>query len=475
MSKNIIYPSVACLLVLFSSLGHTQTVQVNRSLLVNDQATLTGADFSLTRVMNQLASQFNAINTAETITGEQLFARMWDAQNPVNTLPSHNVPQCNGIVGASRVTCRPIEGAQANNAAREIAQYRPIALVNRFDLRDKINFNDCGEYRIVYGKNRITGSPARNFIIFEAELPNPTRGDPAGCQPVQQIWADLSSQSDAGLRATALESFYFTGNASLGISKVIDVLNFNQDTGQIRTNQFMTAPWVLKEYKAVVSRGRSFFKVVTDKSNPIGTLFVPTNTTPNAQTFKNNFVNNLQSLTSNDLAAISLIVASDTHNNGQSHSSSPLAAENNFVAQTGIGASTFKTSIQTKLTNLNTRLTSAQLLGRATAMTCGGCHQPVQFNLLAANSLGNNITWPNSLGFVHVGEVAINGSFPLSPALRNIFLPARKTDMETFLATNAAQSQATARTSTLTSTATPTPADLPSEPTPGKIRIKRAG
>ncbi len=60
----------------------------------------------------------------------------------------------------------------------------------------------------------------------------------------------------------------------------------------------------------------------------------------------------------------------------------------------------------------------AQLMNRAGTMTCGGCHQ---FSAEDGNNdLGNNATWPASLGFVHVDETGA-----LSPLLNDVFIPQR--------------------------------------------------
>lgn len=480
MLHKLHYSFIAVMLIALAQSGHAQQngLLINRSLLINDQATLDAADFSLLRVMNQLASQFSDTNPADPIDGVTLFARMWDAQNPAGTTPSLGVPQCSGAVNNFPVVCRPVEGAQALNAARDIVQYKPIAIVNRFDLRDKINFRDCGEYRIVYAKTPSTRTN-RNFIIFEAELPNPQPGVAAGCVPVQKIWSGLSVLSTPQQRASVLASFYFDGAPNSGISKVIDVRNFNQNTGQIRTNQFMTAPWVLKEYKAVVRNGKNLLEIVTDKSNPVGRLFNPDNSESRAQLFRTSFVSQLPSLVPNDLTTMSL-GTSNVHNNGQSHSQGAPAAENDFLTTFRRGASTtFHNQINSKLSSLGrSDLSVDHVLRRATAMTCGGCHQPALFGLTTAGSIGNNLSWPNSAGFVHILETPVNGIFPLSPALTNVFLPSRKTDLERFLRSNetaGVKEPSQQNSSTPSSSGDRALTDLPSEPDLRKLRVKRAG
>lgn len=64
--------------------------------------------------------------------------------------------------------------------------------------------------------------------------------------------------------------------------------------------------------------------------------------------------------------------------------------------------------------------------------------RPFLFGLTTTGSIGPNLAWPNSnaAGFVHVSEFVNNGIFSLSPALTNVFLPARKRDVENYLNTS---------------------------------------
>jgi hypothetical protein len=307
-------------------------------------------------------------------------------------------------------------------------QYIPIALVNRFDLRDQATFTDCGEYRVIFA-NPIS---SRNFIIFEAQLPNPTPGVASGCLPIQTLWAGLSSNNSAASRGAILEDFYFNGLPSANVRPVIDSRNYAQNTGQIRTNQFMTGPWLLKEYKAGIQNGKNTIQVVSVKSNPVGSLFEVTNSDPRAVSFRSDFVQNLPSLLEPNLATFFISVTNDAHNNGESHSQFPLGNDylNHFAVSRG---SAFEAAISSKITQAGSNLTVDQVLNRATAMTCGGCHQPSTFGISAFGAVGPGQSWPDSAGFVHVNEFAAGGIFPLSQALTQVFLPARRNDMAGFL------------------------------------------
>ncbi len=67
---------------------------------------------------------------------------------------------------------------------------------------------------------------------------------------------------------------------------------------------------------------------------------------------------------------------------------------------------------------------------RATAQSCGGCHQVSNNDFLGqADISGPGVVWPPSLGFVHVDENSI-----LSTALLGTFLPHRQQVLDNFLA-----------------------------------------
>ena len=212
-------------------------VDPRRSLAVTDQSIL--APFSLNAVMNQLVAQ----NGGTGFTSSQLFRQLWDTQNPAPGQPDlaggAHCTDNGGTLNGFPYPCRTTEGQQAPPMALiNPSSYFPIGLFNRFDLAPADGAN-CGEYRIVYAKN--TASSGRNFIIFEAVLPNPrTDLKLEGCRPVAQFWANLSTNSSASSRSAALKSFYFTGLA--GFSPVIHMNNYGNNStgaGQVRTNLFM--------------------------------------------------------------------------------------------------------------------------------------------------------------------------------------------------------------------------------------------
>jgi hypothetical protein len=64
---------------------------------------------------------------------------------------------------------------------------------------------------------------------------------------------------------------------------------------------------------------------------------------------------------------------------------------------------------------------------RASMLTCAGCHAPEKF-LGPERKIGCGLTWPSTLGEVHIDEKGT-----LSPAMQEVFLPRRADVLQTFL------------------------------------------
>lgn len=412
-----------------SSSSSSITIDINRSLFVHDSDTLQAADFSFRSTLQQLVNQLNALNPSNPTTVEQLFARMWDTQNPT---PGKIIggEKCNGVLNGFSIECRPIEGSQAEDPSIFVSNYLPIGLVNRLDLRDDITFNDCGEYRVIYGNQ----GGRRNLIIFEAQVPNPTPGVAAGCKPIAQFWQNLSAENNINARAAALQNFYFVGIPSANVRPVIDIRNYTNGSGQIRTNMFMGSDsWNLKEFKVGIdNQGLSMIQPVSVKSNPVDFLFNGNSGDTRASEFQSDFITNMDSLLGN-FTTFSLTVERDAHNNGQSHASGPINENLYSSAFFETSTNAFQQAVNNKLISAGSNLTPSQVINRATAMTCGGCHQPSNFGLHFVNAIGPNQSWPETNGFTHINEFASAGIFQLSPALINVFLPARLTSFNNYL------------------------------------------
>ncbi|MBC7992439.1 MAG: hypothetical protein H7Z15_04255 [Rhizobacter sp.] len=472
-------------------------IDPHRSLIVHDRATLEAADFSLKRTMDQLASQVSAL--VPGTTGASIFRQFWDAHNPaaqaLTTGPrcSDNAGSLNGFPHACRPRS-PEEGGEAEGTDAQInarmtgsvgtQTYIPLALVNRVDLAHE-GWRNCGEYRLIYGKQIFSGGvPSRNLIIFEGVLPNPTPGCRSGCRPVMQMWKSLSAMTSPADRAAKLEEFFYTGLP--GFRPVVHVDHYSakgvtgaygaSGSGQIRSNLFRFfatgSRWVLKESKTVLDCGSSPCKFevapIPVKVNPWGELWnedlanAPAHPfQARALAFQDNTVAQTGSLGHAELMRFGYSV-SLPHGAPQSFSQAPATFPETSPSSEGpfaVWTDQYRTQFNNATGPVNVfrsnlvagaavhGLTSTQLLNRAVAQSCAGCHQPSNFGLLAPNSIGPSTTpggavvtsWPDSLNsFVHVETFPAplpelsGAAFPsnqghaLSPALHDVFLPDRR-------------------------------------------------
>ncbi|MES2676483.1 MAG: hypothetical protein V4660_19755 [Pseudomonadota bacterium] len=410
-------------------------IDPDRSLFVHDLETLDKTGITLQNVLDTLASELTSKNPADPVDGTTLFNRMWNLQNPVSVenpeascKSEMDVANSDESIRTLPVECRPQEGKQALDPTA-ISKYQLISLVNRFDLHDR-NFESCGEYRMIFA---VMGQPeGRNLIIFEADLKNNIAlGE--GCLAVQNFWKDLSVQGSADVRGQRLAHFYRTGIPEFGIRAPISVESYTTGRGQIRTNQFLesTPSWVLKEYQFIPNSSRNALEIVPVKDNPVGALM--NDDTAEARTFRNRFLDNMQTLLG-DANTFGFSPRITDANNIQSHSSGPLLADNMYR---NVASADFKDAIQARLVQLNVSSTISpdQLLNRATGLTCGGCHMPAFIDTLPieTTSAGTTFLLPTNL-FTHVDETTVvDGKFVLSDALNLESLPHRKKVLENFL------------------------------------------
>ncbi|WP_224247509.1 hypothetical protein [Hyalangium gracile] len=415
------------------------TVDARRSLAVTDQAIL--SQFTFQEVMDQLVAQAGIPG----LTRLQLFQQWWDTQRPAPGLGLG--PHCTdaGIANMNGFpyACPRAEGNQATvdpfiNPTGPNS-YMPIGLFNRFDLAPT-NGANCGEYRILFARRGGVTDGARNLIIFEAVLPNPSPSRGLhGCRLVANFWANLSANNDVSARAAALKSFYFTGLS--GFMPVVHIDNYGNrasNTGQVRTNQFMEFNWLLREFKVKKTCGTACtlqFIPITVKTNPGGSLFSPGSTHALAAEFQATaFPGQVPALAVNNVNTFNMTLA-DKFNAGESDSQEGPTSDANYSDFFGTGPSTLRTNIQAKIPT-SSGLTPDHIVARAKALSCAGCHQ-----LSNGAALGGGITWPNSLGFVHVRESSPEASpeggtrFVVSPALTSTFLPHRKAVLEHFVNT----------------------------------------
>jgi len=427
----------------------SKALDARRSLAVTDQAIL--ARFSYEAVMTRLAEQ----SGVPGLTALRLHQEWWDTQRAAPGLGLGG-PHCDDqrltdgqtALNGFPYACSRAEGTQADenpfvDVETNPGAYFPVGLFNRFDLA-AADGSDCGEYRIAFARRSgIDNARSRNLIIFEAVLPNPQpRLGLWGCRPVARFWASLSAEPDPAVRAEALRRFYFKGLPG-GFVPVIHASNFGlaegRPTGQVRTNQFMQFGWTLREFRLRQRCAEGTctvrFEPETVKDNPTGLLFGTRTAHPLTEEFQQSaFPAQVASLAQGDLLRFSMDLE-DRFNTGQSQST---GTDNSYIFLLGLPSAPnpLRTRLQEELDARGIALTPTQVVARAQALSCAGCHQ-----LSTRADLGGGLTWPSkssAFGFVHINERALeegpNGPrYPLSEAVTGTFLPHRQQVLEAFL------------------------------------------
>ena len=402
------------------------TLDPRRSLMVTD-ALITDR-FTFERTLDQLIDQ-----TQAPISATELYQSWWATQLSSDQPGPEGIrcddEQVNGVstLNGSPIMCPRPEGrlSRENPLVGGPSGYSVIALSNRFDLASEES-DSCGEYRIVYARNSGKTQPRqRNLIIFEAQLPNPNpECGLSACAPIAEFWAQLSLEEDANTRAEALERFYYEGLP--GFAPVIHVNHFAPEAGQVRTNQFMGAPWTLKEFKLVYDCGTGDCDLsmvpVPVAGAPAPQLFGPRRA-PRNIAFQSFFPTQVASLSADRLDDIFMEIPDDFYA-GENVSQGP-AFDLNAAYQTS--PVEFRDAVQDELPQ-DSGLTTTDIMNRATAITCAGCHQVSN----RVRTLGAGVPWAPSLGFVHISErdaqneVGPDGiRYGISPALQRLFLPSR--------------------------------------------------
>jgi len=453
------------------------TIDVNRSLVVTDSA-LDKDKFSFVATIDAI---LESLNIAPDATGRE---------NLVNSLVvSFNAQQFNNPDSGlpTPVDVRPLEAALDPKKLLDPLEDTglvPVALFNRFDLAPA-DMSNCGEHRIVYSfKAPIAnppGRPSRFFLIFEARLDNP---QPElgfeGCRPVADFWWSLSDEEDAPTRALQLAQFYYDGIPG-SAGPVVQAGNYGGPLGQVRGNLFINSAetsqnWQLREWIVINAGGTTpaSFLPVTVKGNPLAEFYQDANDNSLNQVlealerarFQQEFTDrHIRELIDPELT-LPTIPAGDERYDARLDTTSPdFDAEWYEIAVlSGIGArfdnrtNEFQSVSQG---NEDDPMTLSHLKGglflnqaavslddttvqndrkpsiddvvtRAGAITCGGCHQfsedlPVGSltRRIGGESVRQSIDWPQSAGFVHVTEPVSGGAADLSPALLDVFLPFR--------------------------------------------------
>lgn len=320
-------------------------------------------------------------------------------------------PSLNGFP----LDCGRDEAQQINN----LDNWFPIAYVNRLDLAPTDGAN-CGQARIIFANNSPVGN-GRMLMIIEATVPNPSPTCGVdGCFPIADFWSSLETEPDSFTRGLLLRQAFLDGAIIPGVPAFINAENLGPNGGQIRTNNFNSSPWTLREFQFEAGPTATLRPAPTAES-PNGELWNDNNVDPTAVACRTAFIDAIPGLTTNNVAAMSLVVPEICKN---SESKNDFFSEDyRLHLQNGTGA--YENDLNNAL--LGTGLTAVEYADRARfAGSCIGCHEET-----AGLPLGNGVTAPFQFGFVHVSEQiqepCDGGScFRISDALRDDFLPHRQ-------------------------------------------------
>mgnify|MGYP003694367373 CR=1 FL=1 len=266
---------------------------------------------------------------------------------------------------------------------------KPVGVFNRFDLAPKDGSN-CGEYRIVYS---MMNGPGRFLLIFESRLPNPNpAAGLAGCLPIAKMWEQLSTMPDDATRVAKLREFYYTN--ALGFGPVVDYQNYGMPMGQVRSNLLISSPWILREHRTAQEpiTNAVVFKTDTVKESPIPEFFRDPTTLPSVistaqqSAYRSDFLDKpVCNLTAPDRSIAT--PSQDDIVNGIGPGFLAAGDDMESISQTSAPPQdddlshaldpSFVTPLTARLgaLGLTAKVTSTQLMNRAGAMTCGGCHQ----------------------------------------------------------------------------------------------------
>lgn len=410
-------------------------------VLTSKEIDFSTVDFSLGRTLGRLVDTGGKTDSpaARASLLESLIAtlRQTSFVNPVGgtKVEVEARPEGKDLTAAQLLDPDPVKGMH------------PVALFNRFDLSPQ-NFENCGEYRIVYMLGKPQTATRRMTLIFEARVANPhPELAHRGCLDIAKFWKSMEGKSPADA-AKAVEAFYYAGKMDDGTAPlpipVVDFENYGFARGQVRGNLFVTPDpgvfkWQLREWHTdFAPDGSPVLRAEPVKDTPIhelwGTLPAGSPLTGLQKDFAAELVTvNLNRLLQPDRGAGSdkvTFVADVGAEFNTRFDDFESVSQGSQDEPSVIITEPLKGRLNAALDGAATPKPSlAQLLNRAGAVTCGGCHQFSNGDSIGNLSSGEEITWPASGGFVHTQE---NGD--LSPALLESFLVFRCRRQDAYLA-----------------------------------------
>ncbi len=308
------------------------------------------------------------------------------------------------------------------------------AVVNRVDLAPA-DGSHCGEQRIIFANPNMVG---RAFIIIEAQIPNPAPAcGVAACGAIAEAWSALDAIDDPNERSARLRAAFLTGDPELtaaGFSPFMSADNLTFGTGQLRTNNFVTGPWTLREFKLVsqVDGPQTVVRAepVPVTSSPHDAIWDDLSGLAVGAACREAILDALPELLVDDVNTMGLSLPS------QCLSSESVEFEDFYDQHLAFGTGTFAAAIDAEIQALDpgSSLDAFDVARRAQfSGSCIGCHEHS-----GGVDLGAGVIAPFSLSFVHVDEeltepCGAGQCFAISPALHDDLLPHRLEVLETLL------------------------------------------
>ncbi|HET9959506.1 MAG TPA: hypothetical protein VFQ61_33675 [Polyangiaceae bacterium] len=408
------------------------TLLAERSLLESNPDTL--KYITLERVLGRVIELPNVEATYAAMI--QSFTPRPDETSPgpyCNDEPPFNIEHGNATLNGFATPCP----AEAGNLEYQLETWRPLAVVNRFDLAPADGAN-CGEQHLnFYYDTTFVGQPAspvRAYLRFSAVIanPSPERGLEA-CRPVVDFWASLSGPAyDAPeSRARALEYALFGVTLGKSMQPTPEIAALIADGFQpfMSPQHFGTQGSVQWLYwgneglwyffeQAFVPEAEGYVRRQAMHSLPMDAMLNPHLKHEGCINF---FLDAMSSLMTDDVAELRLEVDRTCYA-ASSSTRDPSLLQGLTATELG---KELKTRISSRLRTEypDSPLYPEQIAARADfAATCVGCHAVP------------NSPWTRASSIAHISESFLEDCgttrgeetrrcYSRSPVLKNVFLP----------------------------------------------------
>lgn len=380
-----------------------------------------------------LTSAFQALatNGGHNADGKLLFQQIYDSYASADQAQLPDAIHCGDETtdGVPTLNGYPIEcNRREAQHVNDMEKFFATAFVNRIDLAPT-NGAHCGQQRMIFANP----SQGRAFMILEAQIPNPSPElGVDGCRPLAQFWMDQNNEPDPKQRGQRLAQAFLQGGvpglAEFGFGAFFTAENLTVGSGQIRTNQFDTDPWTLREFKLALDGDALRAVPFPVAESPNGKLWNENNPLPQGEACRESFLTALDGVLTDNMNAMSFVVDSACKD-----AESRNDFSQDYASQLTPG---FADLLQQKLLSVGSKLTPKDVANRARfSGSCIGCH-----NEASGSGLGNGVIAPFSDDFPQVQESTLQcrdgetGScFATSNALNTVFLPARLMAMSNLL------------------------------------------